>query len=86
MHAGLRTKLFGPQDYDIDGDVVGFGIIEAREVDEDGGMAGIVERVRRVVGMDGPVHLRIDIDSAVLFYKSFLGCGSMLLMSLSFSA
>ena len=62
VHAGLRTKLFGPQDYDIDRDVVGFEIVEAREVDEEGGMPGIVERVRRVVGLDRPVYLSIDID------------------------
>jgi arginase family enzyme len=42
--------------------VVGFEIIEAREVDDEGGMAAIIEKVRRVVGMDRPVYLSIDID------------------------
>ena len=66
VHAGLRTKLFGPQDYDIDRDVVGFEIIEAQEIDEVGGMAAIVERVRKVVGLDRPVYLSIDIDGELL--------------------
>jgi agmatinase len=65
VHAGLRTKLFGPQDYEIDKDVVGFEVIEARDVDEEGGMAAIVERVKKVVGIDRPVYLSIDIDGKI---------------------
>ncbi|KAL2428457.1 Guanidinobutyrase [Exophiala dermatitidis] len=63
VHAGLRTKLFSPNDYVVDRDVVGFELIEAHEIDEldTGGMSGIVERVRKVVG-DTPVYLSIDID------------------------
>ncbi len=61
VHGGLRTKLFGPDDYVIDRDVVGFQPIEAHEIDEPGGMQAIVERVRHVV-KDTPVYLSIDID------------------------
>jgi agmatinase len=60
IHGGLRTKLFGPKDYAIDKDVVGFELIEAHEID-DMGMKGIVERVRKVVG-NTPTYLSIDID------------------------
>jgi agmatinase len=73
VHAGLRTKLFGPQDYDIDRDVMGFEIIEAREVDDEGGMAAIIERVRRVVGIDRPVYLSIDIDGEFWLTKKLPG-------------
>lgn len=60
VHGGLRTKLFGPKDYVIDRDVVGFEMIEAHEID-DIGVKGIVEKVKRVVG-DRPAYLSIDID------------------------
>jgi len=60
IHAGLRTKLFGPNDYVIDKEVVGFELIEAHEID-DIGVKGIVERVRKTVG-DTPTYLSIDID------------------------
>lgn len=80
VHAGLRTKLFGPQDYDIDRDVVGFEIIEAREVDDGGGMAAIIERVRRVVGIDRPVYLSIDIDGEFLAHQKHPGLLANLLM------
>ncbi|KAF5502356.1 putative agmatinase 2 [Colletotrichum aenigma] len=60
VHGGLRTKLFGPKDYEIDRDVVGFTIIEAHEID-DIGMNGIIEKVKKAVG-DTPVYLSIDID------------------------
>ncbi|KAJ5914459.1 hypothetical protein N7504_003342 [Penicillium tannophilum] len=59
VHGGLRTKLFGVRDYEID-DNVGFHRIEAREIDEIG-VAGIVKRTLDVVG-DNPVYLSIDID------------------------
>lgn len=60
VHGGLRTKLFGTKDYEIDNDVVGFHRIEAREID-DIGVDGIVKRTLDVVG-DNPVYLSIDID------------------------
>ena len=61
MHAGLRTKLFGPQDYVIDRDVVGFELIEASEIDEEGGLSAIIKKVRAVIG-NNPAYLSIDID------------------------
>ncbi|KAJ5370588.1 Arginase family protein [Penicillium cataractarum] len=60
VHGGLRTKLFGPKDYEIDNDIVGFHRIEAREID-DIGVKGIVQRTLDVVGKN-PVYLSIDID------------------------
>lgn len=60
VHGGLRTKLFGTKDYEIDNDVVGFHRIEAREID-DIGVDGIVKRTLDVVG-NNPVYLSIDID------------------------
>lgn len=62
VHGGLRTKLFGVRDYEID-DNVGFHRIEAREIDEIG-VAGIVKRTLDVVG-DNPVYLSIDIDGTL---------------------
>lgn len=60
VHGGLRTKLFGLKDYEIDNDVVGFHRIEAREI-HDIGVDGIVKRTLDVVG-NNPVYLSIDID------------------------
>jgi len=60
VHGGLRTKLFGPKDYEIDENVVGFTRIEAHEID-DIGVAGIVKKTLDVVG-NNPVYLSIDID------------------------
>ncbi|KAG0651100.1 Agmatine ureohydrolase 2 [Hyphodiscus hymeniophilus] len=60
VHGGLRTKLFGPKDYEIDSNVVGFTRIEAHEID-DIGVAGIVKKTLDVVGQN-PVYLSIDID------------------------
>jgi agmatinase len=62
VHGGLRTKLFGPKDYEIDNDIVGFHRIEAREID-DIGVKGIVKRTLDVVGKN-PVYLSIDIDGS----------------------
>jgi agmatinase len=59
VHGGLRTKLFGPKDYEID-TKVGFTRIEAHEID-DIGVAGIVKKTLDVVGSN-PVYLSIDID------------------------
>ncbi|KIX03940.1 agmatinase [Rhinocladiella mackenziei CBS 650.93] len=62
VHGGLRTKLFSPEDYVVDRDVVGFTLIEAHEIDEpDIGIHGIIERVTNTV-KDTPVYLSIDID------------------------
>ncbi|RPA95522.1 Arginase/deacetylase [Choiromyces venosus 120613-1] len=60
IHAGIRTTLSGPSDYENDA-VVGFDLIEAHEIDEIG-VGGIVKKIRDRVG-DGLVYLSIDIDS-----------------------
>jgi agmatinase len=68
VHAGIRTTLSGPSDYDNDG-YCGLEIVEAREIDSIG-TAGIIKRIRRRVG-DGPVYLSIDIDTLDPACKSF---------------
>ncbi|KAM0719595.1 hypothetical protein Q7P37_003725 [Cladosporium fusiforme] len=61
IHAGIRTTLSGPSDYDNDG-YVGFEIVEAREIDTIG-TAGIIKKIHDRVGNNTPVYLSIDIDS-----------------------
>ncbi|MCJ1429266.1 hypothetical protein MMC29_007179 [Sticta canariensis] len=61
IHAGIRTTLSGPSDYDNDG-YCGFEIVEAREIDTIG-TAGIIKKIRDRVGTSEPVYLSIDIDT-----------------------
>ena len=60
IHAGIRTTLSGPSDYDNDG-YCGFEIVEAREVDKIG-TDGIIKKILDRVG-DSPVYLSLDIDT-----------------------
>jgi agmatinase len=60
IHAGIRTTLSGPSDYDNDG-YCGFEIVEAREIDTIG-TDGIIKRIVERVG-ERPVYLSIDIDT-----------------------
>lgn len=61
IHAGIRTTLSGPSDYENDG-YCGFEIVEAREIDTIG-TGGIIKRIRERVGTTKPVYLSIDIDT-----------------------
>ncbi|KAJ5782441.1 Ureohydrolase [Penicillium paradoxum] len=61
IHAGIRTTLSGPSDYENDG-YCGFEIVEAREIDTIG-TDGIIKKIRDRVGTDNPVYLSIDIDT-----------------------
>lgn len=61
IHAGIRTTLSGPSDYDNDG-YCGFEIVEAREIDTIG-TQGIIEKIVRRIGTQRPVYLSIDIDT-----------------------
>jgi hypothetical protein len=61
IHAGIRTTLSGPSDYENDG-YCGFEIVEAREIDTIG-TAGIIKKIRERVGTTKPVYLSIDIDT-----------------------
>ena len=61
IHAGIRTTLSGPSDYEHDG-YVGFTRVEAREIDKIG-TAGIIKKIRERVGTKNPVYLSIDIDT-----------------------
>ena len=61
IHAGIRTTLSGPSDYENDG-YCGFEIVEAREIDEIG-TSGIIAKIRERVGTINPVYLSIDIDT-----------------------
>jgi agmatinase len=59
IHAGIRTSLSGPSDYQNDKDC-GFKMNEARLID-DIGTKGIIENIRKAVE-GNPVYLSIDID------------------------
>lgn len=61
IHAGIRTTLSGPSDYENDG-YCGFQIVEARDIDKIG-TDGIIKKIRERVGTDRPVYLSIDIDT-----------------------
>ncbi|KAH7146332.1 arginase family-domain-containing protein [Dactylonectria macrodidyma] len=61
IHAGIRTTLSGPSDYENDG-YCGFEIVEAREIDTIG-TEGIIKRILNRVGTTNPVYLSIDIDT-----------------------
>ena len=61
IHAGIRTTLSGPSDYENDG-YCGFEIVEAREIEKIG-IDGIVKKIKDRVGTEKPVYLSIDIDT-----------------------
>ena len=61
IHAGIRTTLSGPSDYENDG-YCGFEIVEAREIDTIG-TEGIIKKIRDRVGTKNPVYLSLDIDT-----------------------
>ncbi|KFX90631.1 hypothetical protein O988_02803 [Pseudogymnoascus sp. VKM F-3808] len=61
IHAGIRTTLSGPSDYDNDG-YCGFEIVEAREIDTIG-TEGIIKKIVDRVGTERPVYLSLDIDT-----------------------
>ncbi|KAM0321779.1 hypothetical protein ACHAQA_009875 [Verticillium albo-atrum] len=61
IHAGIRTTLSGPSDYDNDG-YCGFQIVEAREIDKIG-TDGIIKKIVERVGTKNPVYLSLDIDT-----------------------
>jgi agmatinase len=61
IHAGIRTTLSGPSDYENDG-YCGFTRVEAREIDKIG-TEGIIKAIKDRVGTKNPVYLSIDIDT-----------------------
>lgn len=61
IHAGIRTTLSGPSDYENDG-YCGFEIVEAREIDTIG-IDGIIKKIRDRIGTKDPVYLSLDIDT-----------------------
>ncbi|KAI6091173.1 Arginase/deacetylase [Hypoxylon rubiginosum] len=60
VHAGLRTRLSGTEDWDED-DAQNWVRISADEVD-DVGTKGIVDRIMGALGTEDPVYLSVDID------------------------
>ncbi|TVY90785.1 Guanidinobutyrase, partial [Lachnellula willkommii] len=62
VHAGLRTRLSGPDwgDYDDD-DTQGFLRIAADDID-DFGPRGVIEKIMKRMGSETPVYLSVDID------------------------
>jgi agmatinase len=69
IHAGIRTTLSGPSDYENDG-YCGFEIVEAREIDTIG-MDGIIKKILDRVGTTNPVYLSLDIDTLDPACKNF---------------
>ncbi|KAI1085245.1 Arginase/deacetylase [Whalleya microplaca] len=61
VHAGIRTTLSGPSDYENDG-YCGFEIVEAREIDVIG-IEGVTRKILDRVGTANPVYLSLDIDT-----------------------
>ncbi|KAI1804404.1 Arginase/deacetylase [Daldinia bambusicola] len=60
VHAGLRTRLSGPGDYEDD-DAQNWVRISADDVDELG-TKGVVESIMETLGTEDPVYLSVDID------------------------
>ncbi|KAI1645411.1 Arginase/deacetylase [Daldinia loculata] len=60
VHAGLRTRLSGLEDYEDD-DAQNWVRISADDVDELG-TKGIVESIMGTLGTEDPVYLSVDID------------------------
>jgi agmatinase len=60
IHAGLRTKLSGYEDYEDD-DAQGFSRVHADDI-MTMGIDGIVDKIKRRIPKDEPVYLSIDID------------------------
>ncbi|KAF3064437.1 hypothetical protein GL218_01130 [Daldinia childiae] len=60
VHAGLRTRLSGLEDYEDD-DAQNWVRISADDVD-DLGTKGIVESIMGTLGTEDPVYLSVDID------------------------
>ncbi|CAG9984527.1 unnamed protein product [Clonostachys byssicola] len=61
IHAGLRTTLGSLADYEDD-DKCGFVRVEAHEIDRIG-VDGIIEKIKKRVGLERPVYLSMDIDT-----------------------
>jgi len=59
VHVGVRGPLYARQDLEDDARL-GFAVVPA-EAYEDGGVAGVLERVRARLG-DGPVYVSVDVD------------------------
>ncbi|KAI1393835.1 Arginase/deacetylase [Hypoxylon trugodes] len=60
VHAGLRTRLSGLEDYEDD-DEQGWVRISADEID-DLGTGGVVKSIMDTLGTQDPVYLSVDID------------------------
>lgn len=59
LHIGTRGPLYGRADL-RDDERLGFAVIGAHEVDDEG-VTGVVQRMRRRIG-DRPVYISVDID------------------------
>ena len=60
IQVGIRGPLYGPEDFDFHREH-GFEVIRIEDVKE-GGVAPVVERLRRLAG--GPVYCSFDVDAA----------------------
>jgi agmatinase len=61
VHAGLRTRLSGLDDW-ADDTEQGFLRISADDIDDLGGPKGVIEQILNRVGTEQPVYLSLDID------------------------
>ncbi|KAJ3563678.1 hypothetical protein NP233_g8784 [Leucocoprinus birnbaumii] len=60
VHAGIRTRLFTPNDLEYDIENVGFQVVSTEDLD-DYGLPKILEYIRWRIGRS-PVYLSVDID------------------------
>jgi agmatinase len=60
IQVGIRGPLYGPEDFDFHREH-GFEVVRIEDVKE-GGVAAVVERLRRLAG--GPVYCSFDVDAA----------------------
>ena len=61
VHAGLRTRLAGLDDW-ADDDRQGFLRISSDDIDDLGGPSGVIEKIVQRIGTQRPVYLSLDID------------------------
>lgn len=61
VHAGLRTRLSGWDDY-VDDTRQGFMRISTDDIDDMGGPDGVAKAIMERIGTEVPVYLSVDID------------------------
>ncbi|KAJ9133674.1 Agmatinase [Pleurostoma richardsiae] len=62
VHAGIRSSLDSAADLALDSEL-GFTIIPAAAMLQEGGVHAVIEGIRAVVPRDAPVYVSLDVDS-----------------------